>query len=154
MAPPLMLSLSKVVTSEPATAPVPVPPPPVRVAAGADVKPSCENTAFELLSVITRLFAVPVFRVISPGVPDVLMVLGLEVLPLIVSMAPSRVPRVAPGGVPVVGSLTLMVEGPPPVNEVEVATVLEKLITDPSTVMESPAMLVGSVLSAVEVVIA
>src|SRR5579872_1417292 len=117
MAPPLMLSLSNVVRSELATTPVPVPPPPVRVAAGSAEKPSCENTAFEEVSVIVRLLAVPVFKVISPGVPDVLMVLGLVVLPVIVSMAPSNVPRVAPGGVPVVGSLTLMVNGPAPENE-------------------------------------
>jgi hypothetical protein len=39
------------------------------------------------------------------------------------------------------------------VNDAEVATVAEKLITDPSTVMDSPAMLVGSEFSAVELVI-
>src|SRR6266851_6943498 len=101
------------------TKPVPAVPPPVRTAVTGDVKPSAPNADAELET--ERLAAVPVCSVIAPV--EALMV---GATPVIAPIFPSKVPTV---------SLISMLMGVTPMAVVPVFT---KLITWPSTVMESP----------------
>src|ERR1700722_8074149 len=124
MAPPLMLSLSKALTSLPITKPVPAEPPPVGAAVAVVTKPS-ELNADALLEATERDAPdVPVCSEICPAV--IVDASGPPIVPVILSTA-SRTSWT----VPVVRLMT------PPLDEVLVLPLVTKVIVLPLMVRVS-----------------
>src|ERR1700723_867895 len=146
MAPPLMLSLSKVVTSEATTTPWPGKPPPVGCPAGRVlvevVKPSdLKMPAASALTVRPLPVSSPVTGSVVPAVPEFSVtlpvagstLLGVDpvpVLPVAKSTALRRSPTVLP--------MPRVIEFVAVSSVGVVAVALEKLMVTPSTVIVSP----------------
>jgi hypothetical protein len=109
-APPLMLSLSNVVTSEPVTIPVPTEPPPVGAAVAVVAKPMALNAFASELATDRLVPEVPVCSVIAP--------------PVMVDLS-------APPTVPVTVSIAVRMSWTVPVPRLMLAPVAEKLVAAP-----------------------